>query len=163
MDKRIKELQELKQEVIEMSCIQNGHQYQKWSKQENEYSRVCQKCKYIEKIKSTAPISEIEEEINKQKIANTLLEYLCAKENNNISSENIIFYIYTIKDYLNYLDIEKLKNRITEINTPTLENQNEYNIINFFVTNINNSDTNIWQEIDNYIEQLLPKPKKASL
>lgn len=165
MDRRIEELSILRKEALSLSCKEEGHTYGPWSKEENLYSRTCTKCKTTEQIKASSPISDIESEITKQNEAQELLGFLYNNSKEVLTSENIIFYIYVIKDYLNYIDKNLLQKRLKEVNTLDIDNEREFNLINAF-TNIiminerhiteeqENQYDIIWQDINNYIESL---------
>lgn len=178
MNKRIEELNALKQEVLEHSCQENGHQYGYWTKNEEtgEYSRKCTKCNSIETIKSIDPISDIEEELKKQEKGNELLNYLCNTPKETLTPENIIFYLWKIKDYLSYIDLDTLQARIKEVNAPLIDSLNEYHLINTLTSSIyqihsnirNASDTEweqydkLWEEIDAYVKAMIPQTKSPS-
>lgn len=177
MNKRIEELNELRKEVIELNCLQNGHLYGPWSKENDEYTRTCTKCMFERKIKSTTPIPEIEDEIRKQEKGKELLTYLYAAKKETLAPENIIFYLWTTKSYLSYIDSTKLQTKIQELNTPSIDSLNEYQLINKITNSIQKIHSNIrnasdeeweeydtlWQEVDNYVESMMPQTKSSSL
>ena len=173
MDRRIEELTKLRKEALSLSCKEEGHTYGPWSEnEENLYSRACTKCGIIEQIKANSPIQEIESEITKQNEAQELLEFLYNNSKEVLTSENIIFYIYAVKDYLNYIDKKLLQKRLKEVNTLDIDNEREFNLINAFTDIIMIEERHmteeqekqydiIWQEINNYI-QVLEQAKSPS-
>ena len=172
MDKRIKELTQLKQVALEYSCEQNGHTYGPWQKEdENNCSRECKKCGF----KRTLPLTdEITKEIAKQQKAKELLEYL---QNKQPTPENIIFYLWTIKKYLSYIDIDELAKIITKQNKPNVDSLEEYILINSLIKSIHDTHTDIkttkeedweqynllWQEVETYMENQTTQTKSSTL
>lgn len=164
MDKK-EMLSKVKEDMIKFSCEQNGHQYGLWSKNEYEgkyeYRRECLRCKYIEILRTSEPQPDQEKQISKQKESENILNLFYQEKDSNLDSENILFYIYCIRDYLSYLDLNKLQTRINELNKPLLESLEEYRLISVFSQNINNVPDELWEEIESYVKNIMATNEKA--
>lgn len=167
MNEQLNKLRKAKKKLSEIQCKQMGHSYGEWSKKgSNEsiiYERTCNRCSQLEEIKSSSSILEIETEIMKQNKGKQLLDYLLNSSIESLTKENLLFYIFVTKDYMNYIDKNILKEILVKYNQPSIDAIDEYTLLKKFSDNIYNVSDDIWDDIYSYISDRYKEEKGSTL
>lgn len=139
MDNNLEELKNIKISLEELSQLTKAEELMKpkgygdWVKfiedEKISYSRS-DKDGNIETITTSVPVDEIEEEIRKQFEGMRLTEFFCDSTAEELTNENILFFLVNTADYQSYLDIDKIINKIISINKEyKVHNDYEENLI----------------------------------
>ena len=156
MDNNLEELKNIKISLEELSQLTKAEQLMKpkgygdWIKyvknEEISYSRS-DKVGNTETITTTTPDIDIEKTILKQKKGRELTEYFCNTKPEELTNENILFFLANTTDYQSYLDINKIINKIVSINK-------EYKVHNDYEENLIFNSVLALQKIGEIPEQL---------
>lgn len=145
-----------------------GHKYGLWSKSVNDdntfnYQRICKKCGFVENFSTFVIQSNIERVIESQQIAKERSTFFCNSSNDNWNNENILAFLAGNIDYFPYMDIDKIIDKIIDVNGGySVHNNEEENLIFNSVLWLKKSG-DIPSELFNSIYKYLEKKAKEYL
>lgn len=131
MGNNLDELELLRLTKAELSKPKDEkHKYGNWQKDEDEkikYSRTCMKCGYVEEIITSTLDLDIENVIKKQEKGMQLTDYFCNSTKEDLTYENILFFLENTTDYQSYLNFNRINNKIVEVlgNSKVIDNYND--------------------------------------
>jgi hypothetical protein len=142
------ELKALKDELELKLCEKEntrGHRYGLWSKDLNDdgtitYKRSCKKCGKESIITTSTLDLSIEKEISIQKDCEKYTNYFCNSSIDDLSDENILFFMAATEEKQAYMDMNKIVNKIVDIGkTYEVHNDNSQKLINDAVLHLHQS------------------------